>query len=948
GVVVDFSKENLLVSDVLFNIDGTNGEILRASGDLAVNVAEFFSVSGRFAFEKSSEKLTLDDGKTVDVNALKLDGTGVSAFAGVGEQGFVLGDVDFGLALLSEKADATRRWTSLQATAGNAAFIGSQELEISGKNFAVEINTPDKSGNVIDFAKQNLTFSSAKSLKIAGKDGEISRAGGELKVNLAGFIVASGSFAIEKSTQELTLSNASKIEADLLTFGGEKLSAFAGLNGNSAAKMGFEIQEADFGFALISDKKDVSRQWVALQGQAKKVGFVGIEGFTASAKNLALNYNQADKNGVVVDFAAQPLQIATGETSTTELNLDGKKGELIQAVGDVEINVKDFFQVSGSFGFEKKTQEITLSDGSKTTADLLAVGGKNINAFAGLAGGTADEMGLKLENIDFALALLTDKTDVGRRWLTLQTNAGAAGFVGVDGVTISADNLFVQINQSIGKDSNVTVSATGQKIVQEKTNTILNLDVSQSAGKIELSYKNQTASVDLNSRFLATELQLAFEKFDGIGAGNVKISGSKTDGFKIEFVGELAGQPIENVEVNTIAPEISVEISEQKAGSTVVEKIKNGVDANEIQVLNFNGLQAGKGTFTLTFDGKTTADIIFAGSNRDGNVKNIQTALETLANIGAGNVIVTFAKDWAIDKQRYNIEFKGNLKNKNVGKLVINSEKLTISKFETQQVAKTQQILIGNVGTKATNESYTLKLNGEESAAISLSANSVTFNEAQIKAALEGFSGIGTDNVSVVFDQKSTIKNQNYIVTFKTALPLLEVGNVSKLQGENIVISAKNGSTSTIEKNISIADVKTANVSVEVVKEGTAAEFTEKTIKNSELQSLKITSTTDGTFVLSLGNAKTDELPLDVSAENLQAALNKALNAKIEVSQAKNGAFLISFADSFSGQNVELLKVETKSAVQNATLEINQLGKTTEKTVETETSKTEQITLVVD
>ncbi|MGV0964293.1 MAG: hypothetical protein ACOYBT_10485, partial [Polynucleobacter sp.] len=346
-------------------------------------------------------------------------------------------------------------------------------------------------------------------------------------------------------------------------------------------------------------------------------------------------------------------------------------------------------------------------------------------------------------------------------------------------------------------------------------------------------------------------------------------------------------------------------------GSTVVEKIKNGVDANEIQVLNFNGLQAGKGTFTLTFDGKTTADIIFAGSNRDGNVKNIQTALETLANIGAGNVIVTFAKDWAIDKQRYNVEFKGNLKNKNVGKLVINSEKLTISKFETQQVAKTQQILIGNVGTKATNESYTLKLNGEESVAISLSANSVTFNEAQIKAALEGFSGIGTDNVSVVFDQKSTIKNQNYIVTFKTALPLLEVGNVSKLQGENIVISAKNGSTSTIEKNISIADVKTANVSVEVVKEGTAAEFTEKTIKNSELQSLKITSTTDGTFVLSLGNAKTDELPLDVSAENLQAALNKALNAKIEVSQARSGAFLISFADSFAGQNVELLKVET-------------------------------------
>jgi hypothetical protein len=69
-----------------------------------------------------------------------------------------------------------------------------------------------------------------------------------------------------------------------------------------------------------------------------------------------------------------------------ELNMDGAEGERLQASGNVDITVFDFFKASGAFAFEKSDKTVILADETEVSTNLLAVGGNNITAFAPSAG----------------------------------------------------------------------------------------------------------------------------------------------------------------------------------------------------------------------------------------------------------------------------------------------------------------------------------------------------------------------------------------------------------------------------------------------------------------------------------------------------------------------------------------------------------------------------------
>ncbi|MEO5965217.1 MAG: hypothetical protein ABIR11_07105 [Candidatus Limnocylindrales bacterium] len=61
-----------------------------------------------------------------------------------------------------------------------------------------------------------------------------------------------------------------------------------------------------------------------------------------------------------------------------------------------------------------------------------------------------------------------------------------------------------------------------------------------------------------------------------------------------------------------------------------------GAGTNEVQTITFGGTPTG-GTFTLSFDGLTTAAISWSATNGT-LVSNIDAALEALTNIGTGGV----------------------------------------------------------------------------------------------------------------------------------------------------------------------------------------------------------------------------------------------------------------------------------------------------------------------
>jgi hypothetical protein len=106
-----------------------DGKLLRATGDLEDRRRRLLPRRRQLRPREPHHHVTLSDGNTARVRLLSIGGAGVSAFAGINggtddAVGLQLGTVDFALALMSDVNDPSLHYTSLQATAALASFIG--------------------------------------------------------------------------------------------------------------------------------------------------------------------------------------------------------------------------------------------------------------------------------------------------------------------------------------------------------------------------------------------------------------------------------------------------------------------------------------------------------------------------------------------------------------------------------------------------------------------------------------------------------------------------------------------------------------------------------------------------------------------------------------------------------------------------------------------------------
>ena len=118
---------------------------------------------------------------------------------------------------------------------------------------------------------------------MAGADGPLLSASGNLKLDAFGFFQVEGGFAIEQRNQAVTLSAAynaqgietaaaSTVNARLLTIGASNLNAFVGIDGGTADALGLQLSGVEFGVALISEVTPAGtapRKWTSLQASAK-------------------------------------------------------------------------------------------------------------------------------------------------------------------------------------------------------------------------------------------------------------------------------------------------------------------------------------------------------------------------------------------------------------------------------------------------------------------------------------------------------------------------------------------------------------------------------------------------------------------------------------------------------------------------------------------------------
>ena len=161
---------------------------------------------------------------------------------------------------------------------------------------------------------------------------------------------------------------------------------------------------------------------------------------------------------------------------------------VLQVSGYVILTIDQFVHVSGQFAFSKSTndQSVTLSNGTPKSVTMMKVGAKNVNAFVGTGGpywidngsaanpaqidaagvitpGTPDgmidtndkpnadgAMGLVLTNLEFGLALMKPAVAAGQpasaeSYYALKAS-GSVALVGVDGLTLRANNLTIEVN----------------------------------------------------------------------------------------------------------------------------------------------------------------------------------------------------------------------------------------------------------------------------------------------------------------------------------------------------------------------------------------------------------------------------------------------------------------------------------------------------------------------
>jgi VCBS repeat-containing protein len=140
-------------------------------------------------------------------------------------------------------------------------------------------------------------------------------------------------------------------------------------------------------------------------------------------------------------------------------------------------------------------------------------------------------------------------------------------------------------------------------------------------------------------------------------------------------VGQAVPKKIEitlTLTTTTGQPLSSLDVNQEFVLNAFVKDVRN-----ESQFVTLNGSPTG-GTFTLTFNGQTTAPIAFdSAGDFNAIAASIESALEALANIGTGNVNVTHAPVNGGETRRWQVEFVGALGSREVENMTGNAAGLT-------------------------------------------------------------------------------------------------------------------------------------------------------------------------------------------------------------------------------------------------------------------------------
>lgn len=279
----------------------------------------------------------------------------------------------------------------------------------------------------------------------------------------------------------------------------------------------------------------------------------------------------------------------------------------------------------------------------------------------------------------------------------------------------------------------------------------------------------------------------------------------------------------------------SFTLTADTAGIPFVVTTKIGTGTNEKQVVTLGNSPSG-GTFTLTYDGQTTGNIAY-----DASASTVDTALEALSNIGAGDVTVTGSAGGP-----WTVEFTGSLAATDVALMTGDATNLTGT--------NEQQIVTLHTATGGT---FTLTYGGQTTSGIAYNAAAAT-----VQSALEALSSIGSSNVSVTGSAGGpwTVEFTGTLATTDVALMTLDGANLTGGLSASIAETTPGGGGSN-ERHI------------------IQAHQTDDSDTNGIFKINGDASASGGTWDLTVNNGSQDfitltDIPWDVTVAELQALVD--------------------------------------------------------------------------
>ena len=498
--VLDFAPTPFVpgTGSVTLDVDGNQGALLSASGDLTLDLFGFVSLSGNLGFTtangdfKVARNTTapIDDALEFSADYLVVSGEGIDAFAGSGggtgnATGVSLSNVSFSLALVS---NAGVGYTALKAQ-GSGGFSGVPGVDLSG-DFFIRLNRNSLgSEDVIDFnAGGEVAGTPLGDIEFEGEDGALFEVGADsIQLALFDVLFVDAGFTFSQETVDVDVNGNGFFsatehdlnDASMLKFSLTINTLFAGIPDANpfdavVGGTGFSVQEGTLALAVIkATGAGDNRSFTAIKGNLTgSIQAVGLpDGLTATvdALRVALNFAEGTLPGVpsAIDWTdsvnedgnsadntsfagqADAIQFRNGDGDVIETIGAGFQAGIVSIGGDFILNVFGYLRVDAGFDLSRQVVDVDL-DGNDIADDvdasLLTLDLEISNFFIGVPG----SVGVSIDEGSLTLAILDVVGASESSYTALMASLAGGALAGIPQLTINVVSLDFETNLADG------------------------------------------------------------------------------------------------------------------------------------------------------------------------------------------------------------------------------------------------------------------------------------------------------------------------------------------------------------------------------------------------------------------------------------------------------------------------------------------------------------------